>query len=136
MKGANIVHLMDDEVSLLGSDGSSSNVITTVSYAVNQKGRDDLTRLNLRAGGRHRLLKAYAVGPDGIRQEASIRGRTVRFRQLKVGSTVVLQYRTDEPSDGYWAVISREHGGSSCLTKRYGPHDGSSGYPGHLGQDG
>ena len=101
-EGANIVYLLDDEVTWLGADGSTNNVVTMVAHAVNQSGRDKLTRQTIRAGGRHRILHAYAIGPDGTRLEASsIRGRTIRFRQLKVGSSVVLQYRIDERADGH-----------------------------------
>ena len=100
--GANIVYLLDDEVTWLGADGSTNNVVTMVAHAVNQSGRDKLTRQTIRSGGRHRILQAYAIGPDGTRLEASsIRGRTVRFRQLKIGSSVVLQYRIDERADGH-----------------------------------
>ena len=101
-KGTNVVYLMDDEVTSLGADGSTANVVTMVAHAVNQEGRDQLTRMSVRAGGRSRILHAYAVDPAGRRIEASsIRGRSVRFRQLTTGSTVVLQYRLDERPDGY-----------------------------------
>ncbi len=103
--GANVVYLLDDEVTELKPDGSTINVITQVAYAANDAGRDSLTQQTMRGGGRARLLHAYAVGPDGRRLEAaSIRGREVRFRQLKVGSIVVLQYRLDSPPDGYLAA--------------------------------
>ena len=102
--GTNVVYLLDDEVTKLGTDGSTINYVTMVAHAVNQVGRDNLTRMNVRRGGRHRILHAYAVDTDGRRVEASsIRGRTLRFRQLTVGSTVVLQYRIDERPDGYLA---------------------------------
>lgn len=102
--GTDVLYLLDDEVTRLGADGSASGVVTMVARAVNQAGRDNLTRMKIRSGGRHRLLHAYAVDPEGRRVEASsIRGRDVRFRQLAVGSTVVLQYRIDERPDGYLA---------------------------------
>lgn len=102
--GADVIYLLDDEVTRLGADGSAQSVVTMVARAVNQAGRDQLTRQNLRSGGRNRLLHAYAVDRDGRRVEASsIRGRDVRFRQLGIGSTVVLQYRSDERPDGYLA---------------------------------
>lgn len=108
--GADVLYLLDDEVTRLGADGSAQNVVTMVAHAINQAGRDRLTRMKIRSGGRHRLLHAYAVDPAGRRVEASsIRGRTVRFRQLGVGTTVVLQYRIDERPDGYLAGhISRQ----------------------------
>ena len=103
VEGSNVIYLLDDEVTRLNADGSQLNMVTTVAHAVNQTGRDKLTKLRLRAG-RHKVLKAYAVGPTGRRQEASsIRSNTVRFRQLSVGSTVILQYRVDERADGYLA---------------------------------
>ncbi len=103
-KGTNVVYLLDDEVTSLGADGSTSNVVTMVAHAINQQGRDQLTRMRVRAGGRSRILHAYAVDATGRRIEASsIRGRTVRFRQLTTGSTTVLQYRLDERPDGYLA---------------------------------
>jgi tetratricopeptide (TPR) repeat protein/transglutaminase-like putative cysteine protease len=102
--GANVVYLMDDEVTELKADGSTANLVTLVAHAVNDAGRDNLTQMDLRGGGRSRILHAYAVGPDGKRAEAaSIRGREVRFRNLRAGSTVVLQYRLDSPPDGYLA---------------------------------
>ncbi|MCA9547690.1 MAG: hypothetical protein KC613_24975, partial [Myxococcales bacterium] len=103
-EGADVIYLMDDEVTALGPDGSSVNYVTMVAHAVNQAGRDRLTRMQIRSGGRHRVLHAYAVAPSGERIEASsIRQRTVRFRKLTEGSTVVLQYRLDERPDGYLA---------------------------------
>ncbi len=103
-EGANVIYLMDDEVTVLGGDGSTINFVTMVAHAVNQAGRDQLTRMSVRRGGRHRILHAYGVDPQGERVEASsIRGNTVRFRKLTVGSTVVLQYRIDERPDGFLA---------------------------------
>lgn len=122
---ADVIYLLDDEVTRLGADGSAQNVVTLVAHAVNQAGRDRLTRMNIRSGGRHRLLHAYAVDPQGRRVEASsIRGRTVRFRQLTVGSTVVLQYRIDERPDSYLAGhVSRQWwfqgGGTHVRTARW-----------------
>ena len=102
--GADMIYLRDDEVTVLKPDGSTINVITTVAHAVNEAGRDQLTRQRLRGGGRTRIFHAFAVGPNGERIEASsIRGRVVRFRQLSVGSTVVMQYRLDARPDGYLA---------------------------------
>lgn len=102
-ENADQIYLMDDEVTQLSPDGSTINVVTMVAHAVNQAGRDRLTRMSTRSS-RARIMHAYAVDPDGRRLEASsIRGRTVRFRQLSVGSTVVLQYRVDSRPDGYLA---------------------------------
>ena len=100
--GADTLALIDDEVSWLQSDGSMYNVVTMVMHALNQEGRDELTQMTIRRGGMHQLLNAYAVNASGQRIEASsIRGRTVRYRQLDVGSTVVLQYRIDERPEPY-----------------------------------
>ncbi|MCK6573902.1 tetratricopeptide repeat protein [Myxococcota bacterium] len=101
---ADVLYLLDDEVTALRADGSTVNYITTVAHAVNDAGRDRLTHQTLRSDGRARILHAYVVDAAGKRTEAStIRGRSVRFRQLGVGSTVVLQYRLDSPPDGYLA---------------------------------
>ena len=101
---ADLLNLMDDEVTALKADGSTVNFVTTVAYAVNDAGRDRLTLQSLRSDGRARVLLAYAVDANGKRTEAStIRGSSVRFRQLTAGSTVVLQYRLDSSPDGYLA---------------------------------
>lgn len=100
--GANVVALIDDEVSWLQKDGSTYNIVTYVLHSLNQEGRDEITRMRIRGGGRHQLLNAYAVNSEGQRIEASsIRGRTIRYRQLDVGSTVVLQYRIDSRPEAY-----------------------------------
>ena len=84
------------------ADGSTAQVVTLVAHAVNEAGRDQLTSLRVRPGGRSRILHAFAVDPAGYRREASsIRGGVVRFRQLDVGSRVVLQYRFDARPEGY-----------------------------------
>lgn len=102
-EGTDVLYLLDDEVTQLAPDGSTINVVTLVAHAINQAGRDRLTRMSTRSS-RARIMHAYAVDPKGRRLEASsIRGRTVRFRQLSVGSTVVLQYRLDSRPDGYLA---------------------------------
>ncbi|MFZ4738511.1 MAG: transglutaminase domain-containing protein [Bradymonadia bacterium] len=104
LPGADVVYLLDDEVSALRSDGSTVNFISTVAYAVNDAGRDRLTRLSVRSDGRARVLHAFSVDAAGNRTDAStIRGSNVRFRQLQAGSIVVLQYRLDSPPDGYLA---------------------------------
>lgn len=101
---SNVLYLLDDEVSELGADGSSKNIVTSVALALNQAGRDRLTRMSARGGGRVRIMNAYGIDPEGKRMEASsIRGRTVRFRQLKIGSIIVFQYRIDSRPDGYLA---------------------------------
>jgi tetratricopeptide (TPR) repeat protein len=100
--GANVVYLMDDEVTWLQKDGSTYNIVTMVVHALNQAGRDEITRMVMRSGGQRQLLNAYAVNAAGQRIEASsIRGRTIRYRQLDVGSTVVVQYRIDSRPEAY-----------------------------------
>jgi tetratricopeptide (TPR) repeat protein len=108
-EGANLINLIDDEVTLLNPDGSTVNVITTVAYAVNQEGRDDLTKLYISRSKGTQLMAAYAINPDDTRVEASsIRDGVVRFRQLEVGSVVVLQYRYHTRPSAYLAgSISR-----------------------------
>jgi len=102
--GANVVQLLDDEVTVLKADGSTVNYVTTVAVPLNDAGRDDLTRLKVRGGGRARILNAFSVDPQGRRSDAStIQGGNVRFRQLQAGSVVVLQYRLDSGPDGYLA---------------------------------
>ena len=102
-EGTDSVYLLDDEVTQLSADGSTINIVTLVAHAVNQAGRDRLTRMGVRSS-RARIMHAYAVDPTGRRLEASsIRGSTIRFRQLSVGSTVVLQYRLDSRPDGFLA---------------------------------
>lgn len=101
-EGANQVYLLDDEVSLLKGDGSTETVVTQVVHALNQEGRDDLTKMYIGRGHRTQLMAAYAISPDGSRVEASsIRKSVVRFRQLQIGSTVVLQYRSSESPSEY-----------------------------------
>lgn len=103
LPGANIIYLMDDEVTSLGPDGSTINVVTLVAHAVNQEGIDDLTQMRIRSVSA-RVLQAYGVDATGRRVDvSSIRDATVRFRQLTEGSTIVLQYRVDSRPDGYLA---------------------------------
>lgn len=102
LAGADVVYLLDHEVTQLASDGSTQNVVTLVMHAFNAQGRDRLTRQTVSSSGRLRMLHAYAVDPTGTRTEASSeRAGSVFFRNLQVGSTVVLQYRNDEPAKGY-----------------------------------
>ena len=85
--------LLSDSATLLNSDGSVRMITTEVLRALTQRGRDELVRLGLPGSGTVRVLRAYAETPDGKRQEASsIEKTSVRFRNLEVGSTVVLKY--------------------------------------------
>ena len=66
----------------VSSDGSAKRVVTQINLAVTKTGRDQLIQAHLPYAGKTRLLKAYAVQPDGTRQEASsIRGSNIRFRK-------------------------------------------------------
>jgi cellulose synthase operon protein C len=101
--GADVIWLLDHEVTQLKPDGSTSGVITEILRAVNQRGRDRLLHFSL-GDGRTRILHAYAVDPSGRRIEpSSVRSGVVLFRGLDVGSTVVLQYRRDAPPVPYLA---------------------------------
>ena len=85
--------LLYDQATLLNTDGSSRTMHTEVMRSMSQKGRDEIVRIGLPTDGQVRVLKAFAQTPDGQRQEASSIDKTsVRFRNLEVGSTVVLQY--------------------------------------------
>lgn len=100
-KGADIAYLLDHEVTLLNTDGSTSNVVTLVVHAFNAQGRDRIIRQPV-GRGRLRVLHAYAVDEKGQRLEASSeRQRNIFFRGMQPGSTLVLQYRLDVPPRGY-----------------------------------
>jgi tetratricopeptide (TPR) repeat protein/transglutaminase-like putative cysteine protease len=99
--GSDLIFLLDHAVEQAGPDGSSRQIVTQIITAVNDTGRDRLTGHTL-PPGRTRVKEAYAIDPDGSRREASsIRNGSVRFRELKVGSTVVIQYRQDTYPGGY-----------------------------------
>ncbi len=115
--GADLVFLLDHAVGQAQMDGSVRQVVTQIIMAANDTGRDRLTKHSL-PFGRLRVEEAYAIDPDGARYEASsVRGNDVRFRDLKVGSSVVIQYRLDEYPGGYLSRhLSRRwffHGPSS-----------------------
>ncbi|MBI2377760.1 MAG: hypothetical protein HYV07_27405 [Deltaproteobacteria bacterium] len=100
--GANVLDLLDHQVSRINADGSSSHYVTIISHALNDAGRDQITQQSVPAGGRFRILHAFAIDPSGRRiQASSIRGRSIRYRGLSVGSTVVLQFRQDQPPRPY-----------------------------------
>jgi transglutaminase-like putative cysteine protease len=99
--GADLIYLLDHSVEQVELDGSTRQFITQIVKAVNDTGRDKLTKYVL-PRGRLRIKEAYAVAPDNSRREASsIRNGTVRFRELEVGSTIVVQYRLDTFPGGY-----------------------------------
>ncbi len=118
LPGADVAYLLDHEVTHLSSDGSTENVVTQVAYAINSQGRDRLTRQTVASAGRLKMLHSYAIDPNGVRTDASSeRSGSIFFRNLQVGSTVVLQYRNDEPGKGFLA----RH-----LTKSWSFHKGLS----------
>lgn len=85
--------LLDHTVTEVQADGSFRSVVTEVYRAFNEAGRDSLIMCRVPTGAGVQILRAYAVAKDGERQEASsIRGGEVRFRNLEVGASVVLQY--------------------------------------------
>ena len=91
--GAQVAMLMDDEVTEVNADGSAKRVVTQISQALNEHGRDQLIARQIPTGGAVKILHAYSLSKTGERQEASsIRGGEVRFRSLEVGSRVVMQY--------------------------------------------
>lgn len=91
MPGAHTVSLIDDEVTVVLQDGSAQRFITAVSLAVTTEGRDQLIAQGIPYDAR--VLEAYTVNESGERQDAaSIRDGEIRFRNLEVGSVVVLQY--------------------------------------------
>ena len=97
---ADMALLYDHCVTDLQPDGSSINVTTTALHALNVSGRDAMTEFTVPCYGYSRILHAYTVSPDGKRSEpSSIRGKTIRFRQLEVGSTIVVQNRCEQGAD-------------------------------------
>jgi cellulose synthase operon protein C len=108
LSGADVAYLLDHEVTLLNTDGSTSNVVSVVIHAWNAQGRDRIIRQSV-GGGRLRVLHAYAVDEKGQRSEASSeRNRQIFFRGMQPGSTLVLQYRLDTPPKGYLARYYNE----------------------------
>jgi tetratricopeptide (TPR) repeat protein len=99
--GANVVYLLDHAVEQIEPDGSGRQVVTQIIRSVNDTGRDQMGVYQL-PWGRLKVFEAFAIDPDGTRREASsLRDAQVRFRELKVGSTIVLQYRSDSRPTGY-----------------------------------
>lgn len=99
--GADVAWLVDDEVTLLNTDGSTSNMVTLVVHAFNAQGRDRIIKQTV-PSGRLRVIHSYSIDEKGTRSEASSeRGRQIFFRGMQPGSTLVLQYRVDVPPTGY-----------------------------------
>lgn len=109
LPGAQVVLRLDHEITEVHTDGSARRVITEVSEAIDEHGRDALTHTRLPSHGTLKVLRAYSVDARGERQEASsIRGAEVRFRNLQVGSKLVLQYVHYAPAERFlgnaWAA--------------------------------
>jgi len=99
--GADLAWLLDDEVTLLNTDGSTSNLVTLVVHAFNAQGRDRIMKQTV-PSGRLRVLHAYSIDEKGTRSDAAgERSRQIFFRGMQPGSTLVLQYRVDVPASGY-----------------------------------
>ncbi|MDP3235891.1 MAG: transglutaminase domain-containing protein [Myxococcales bacterium] len=99
--GADVAWLLDDEVTLLNTDGSTSNLVTLVVHAFNVQGRDRIMKQTV-PSGRLRILHSYSIDEKGTRSDASgERSRKIFFRAMQPGSTLVLQYRVDVPPTGY-----------------------------------
>ena len=97
--GAQLVSLLDHEVTEVYNDGSSKRIVSEIWFAVNEQGRDSLIKRHLPRSGRLKIDQIYSIGPRGRRREASsIRNGTVRFRQLEPGSVVVMKYTHHSPS--------------------------------------
>ena len=91
--GAQAAERLDDEVTEVNADGSARRVVTIVAEALTEQGRDALITQRVPVLGTVKILQAYSLSKGGERQEASsIRGGAVRFRNLEIGSRVVLQY--------------------------------------------
>jgi tetratricopeptide (TPR) repeat protein len=120
LPGAQLVYLLDHEVTEVNADGSSKRLVTQISQALNQQGRDALIKERIPSRGKVKILQAYSINSDGLRQDAaSVRGGTIRFRSLDVGSRVVLQYVHYSPppaflpnhfvADWFFEGVRRQH---------------------------
>jgi tetratricopeptide (TPR) repeat protein len=100
MPGADVVYLLDDEVTAVRPNGNADGLVTQVWLAVTTDGRDYLIGHYLRPYSR--LLQAYMVSPDGSRQEpSSIRSDVVRFSGVEEGSVTVVQFVYHDPGGGF-----------------------------------
>ncbi len=90
---AHLVDLLDHELTLITRKNRVTNWVTQVVQIVTREGAAQMSRLPLRPGGDVRVMKAFALTPQGRRVKASIRRRVVHFEGLKAGAVVVLQYR-------------------------------------------
>ena len=89
--GAQRAWLLDHEVTEVNADGSARRVVTQITQALDEHGRD--TMISQQIPPLAKILHAYSISKTGERQEASsIRGGRLRFRNLETGSRVVVQY--------------------------------------------
>jgi len=101
-RGAQVVLLLDHEVTEINADGGAKRVVTQVSHIVSVEGRDSMIKQDLPRRGQLKILHVYSINKRGERQEASsVRGSEVRFRALEVGSKIVLQYVHYRPAGGF-----------------------------------
>jgi cellulose synthase operon protein C len=101
-EGAESLLVLDHAACRINSDGSSRWVVTEVSRALNDTGRDNLINVFLPYGGRKKIINAYSLDKDLKKTEASsVSSYDVRFRQLKKGDFTVVQYIHYKPAPLY-----------------------------------
>ncbi len=101
-EGAESLLVYDHAACRINSDGSSIWVVTEVSRAINDTGRDNLINVFLPYGGRKKIINAYSLTPELRKSEASsVSTYDVRFRQLREGDFTVVQYVHYKPAPFY-----------------------------------
>ncbi|HDT11539.1 MAG TPA: tetratricopeptide repeat protein, partial [bacterium] len=101
-EGAESLLVYDHAACKINSDGSSRWVVTEVSRALNDTGRDNLINVFLPYGGRKKIINAYSIDSELKKSEASsVSSYDVRFRQLKKGDFTVVQYIHYKPAPLY-----------------------------------
>jgi tetratricopeptide (TPR) repeat protein len=119
------VLLLDDHLDFIEEDGSRRSVTTIVSWFLNRQTAQMNLKTNLRGLAQLQIHQAFLVRPDGERvAPASIRGGSIRFREISAGSVLVLQYESlSSPnkllpglvSGGFWF----EGSDTTAVTSRY-----------------
>ncbi len=100
--GAESLLVYDHAACRINSDGSSIWVVTEVTRALNDAGRDAMINVFLPFGGRKKILNAYSLNSDLRKSEASsISSYDIRFRQLRSGDFTVVQYVHYKPAPLY-----------------------------------
>jgi tetratricopeptide (TPR) repeat protein len=88
---ASAVRLLQHRVTQLFEDGSSSSQEHVIVKVLNERGRQEYTRVQL-AGHRPKVLRAVVIKPDGTEVEASrVSGQEIHFSQLQPRS--FLEYK-------------------------------------------